>query len=274
MAYELTKEFSFHAAHSLTVLPKEHKCSHMHGHTYRVLFTVRGGLDPDLGWVVDFGVMAQEAARLHDILDHKLLNEIEGLEVPTSENLARFVFDKMKTALTGLVRVAVYETPTSLCTYSPYEDGVTVRIGPRRFSAVHMVLSEGFEEPLHGHDFQVILEFNCAYGQGLEAKSVAGAVLSEVLKQYHNKTLLPEFPDQSDISISDSEVEFSWKGRKLILKTEDVHILSNERHSTAEVIAKDIAAYIGFVLREDEGIELYGLKVFLQESHESWVTVV
>lgn len=273
MAYELTKEFSFHAAHSLTSLPKEHKCSHMHGHTYRVLFTVSGKLDPKLGWVVDFGVMAHEADKMHELLDHKVLNDVEGLGMPTSENLARFIFDNMKDKLKGLVRVSVYETPTSLCTYSPYEEGIRIRIGPRHFSAVHMVLSEEFEEPLHGHDFSLSLDFYCAYDQGMEAKALAEELLDEILETYHNKTILPGSPEEGELDVYKDRVEFSWKGRKLVLKPRDVKILEDQAHSTVEIIADDIALYLRTVLLQDKGFDMDRIEVFLQESPESWASV-
>ena len=273
MAYELTKEFSFHAAHSLTVLPQEHKCSHLHGHTYRVLFTVRGELDPDLGWVVDFGVMAGEAEKLHEMLDHKYLNEIEGIDVPTSENLARFVFDRMVKTLHGLVSVTVYETPTSSCTYSPYETGVKIKSGPRRFSAVHIVLSEAFEEPFHGHDFSLYLEFYCANEHGLQAKDRAEQLMDRIVALYNNKTILPENPAQGELYEGEGRTEFTWKGGKLVLKPKDVKILHNQAHSTAEAIARDIALNLKDDLQQHKEIDMNTIRVFLQESPDSWVSV-
>ena len=110
---EIFKDFSFDSAHFLPYVPEDHKCRRMHGHTYRVRIAVLGKLDPKLGWVMDFTQIKQAWKPLEKQLDHCVLNEIEGLENPTAEHLAVWIWQKLQTELPGLRRVEVYETPTS-----------------------------------------------------------------------------------------------------------------------------------------------------------------
>jgi 6-pyruvoyltetrahydropterin/6-carboxytetrahydropterin synthase len=114
---EIFREFSFEAAHRLPNLPPEHKCTRLHGHSYRVVVTVRGDVDPELGWVMDFGDIKKAWEPLDALLDHHYLNEVPGLENPTSENLAAWIWEILSPTLPGLVSVGVRETCTSGCTY-------------------------------------------------------------------------------------------------------------------------------------------------------------
>ena len=114
---EVFREFTFEAAHRLPCVPPGHKCARLHGHSFRVRLYVRGPLDPVLGWVMDFGEIKAAFQPLHDQLDHRYLNEVEGLENPTSEVLARWIWERMVSRLPGLSRVAVRETCTSGCVY-------------------------------------------------------------------------------------------------------------------------------------------------------------
>ncbi len=118
MRVELVKEFTFEAAHMLPHSPERHKCRRLHGHSYRLVITVEGEVDPKTGWFIDYGEI-QEAVQplLGWSLDHACLNEIEGLENPTSENLCKWIWNRVKDRLPGLKRVSVYETPTSGCHY-------------------------------------------------------------------------------------------------------------------------------------------------------------
>ena len=118
---EIFKEFSFEAAHRLPFVPEGHKCARLHGHSYRVELHVTGEVDPEAGWIVDFADIKAAYKPIHARLDHYYLNEIEGLENPTSENLARWIWDRIKPALPGLARVVVRETCTSGCIYSGSE---------------------------------------------------------------------------------------------------------------------------------------------------------
>lgn len=114
---ELFKEFVFEAAHRLPNVPANHKCSRLHGHSYRVELHVRGEVDPGTGMVMDFAAITAAFKPTLDRLDHYYLNEIAGLENPTSEHLARWIWCRVKPALPPLSHVVVRETCTSGCIY-------------------------------------------------------------------------------------------------------------------------------------------------------------
>lgn len=115
---ELFKEFSFDSAHRLPRVPEGHKCGRLHGHTFIVRLYVSGPVDETYGWVMDFADIKKAFKPLYEQLDHHYLNEIEGLENPTSENLARWIWRRLKPALPLLSKVMVFETPTSGCAYA------------------------------------------------------------------------------------------------------------------------------------------------------------
>ncbi len=119
---EIFKEFTIEAAHFLPNLPEGHKCRRLHGHSFRIGIHVRGPIDPHVGWVMDFAEIRGAFQPLFERLDHYCLNEVEGLENPTSENLARWVWREMKTRLPALSQVVVHETCTAGCVYRG-EDG-------------------------------------------------------------------------------------------------------------------------------------------------------
>ena len=114
---EIWKEFTFEAAHMLPNVPDGHKCKRLHGHSYRVRVCVSGDLDPKLGWVLDFADIRAACEPIRKELDHYYLNEIDGLENPTSEILARWIWKRLKPALPLLSKVEVAETCTSGCAY-------------------------------------------------------------------------------------------------------------------------------------------------------------
>ncbi len=114
---EIWKEFTFEAAHLLPNVPHDHKCKRLHGHSYRVRVYVEAELDPVLGWVIDFADIAAAFEPIRLRLDHYYLNEIEGLENPTSEVLARWIWERLRPTLPILSRVEVSETCTSGCVY-------------------------------------------------------------------------------------------------------------------------------------------------------------
>lgn len=114
---QVFKEFQIEAAHLLPNLPEDHKCRRLHGHSFRVLVKVEGKVDPHIGWVMDFADIGKAFRPLFDILDHRYLNEIEGLENPTSENLARWIWQRLKPNLPDLSSVQVRETCTTGCIY-------------------------------------------------------------------------------------------------------------------------------------------------------------
>jgi 6-pyruvoyltetrahydropterin/6-carboxytetrahydropterin synthase len=113
----LVKSFTFEAAHRLPRLPPEHKCFRLHGHSFQADVHVEGPIDPGLGWLVDYADIKAAFEPLYQVLDHNYLNEIEGLENPTSEVLAVWIWDRLKPALPGLARVVVHETCTARCEY-------------------------------------------------------------------------------------------------------------------------------------------------------------
>jgi 6-pyruvoyltetrahydropterin/6-carboxytetrahydropterin synthase len=114
---EIFKTFKFEAAHVLPNVPPGHQCGRMHGHSYEVTVRLEGPVDPRLGWVRDFGEVKAAFQPLHERLDHHLLNEIDGLENPTSENLARWLWRALAKSLPELSEIAVKETATAGCVY-------------------------------------------------------------------------------------------------------------------------------------------------------------
>ena len=114
---ELRRTFQVEAAHRLPNLPADHKCSRLHGHSFRITLRVRGEMDPTLGWVIDYADIKAAFAPLFETLDHHYLNEVAGLENPTSEHLAIWVWERLVGALPGLSAVEIAETCTSRCIY-------------------------------------------------------------------------------------------------------------------------------------------------------------
>ncbi|MBM3822525.1 MAG: 6-carboxytetrahydropterin synthase QueD [Verrucomicrobia bacterium] len=114
---ELRKTFQFEAAHRLPLLPSTHKCHRLHGHSFRVEVAVEGECDPRLGWVMDYADIKEAFRPLMAQLDHHYLNEVPGLENPTSENLARWIWERLKPGLPLLSEVLVAETCASRCVY-------------------------------------------------------------------------------------------------------------------------------------------------------------
>ena len=114
---EIFKVFHIEAAHRLPNLPETHKCSRLHGHSFRVEIHVAGEVDPAKGWVLDFADIKSAFKPLYEELDHHYLNEVEGLENPTSEHLARWIWQRLKPKLPLLAKVIVQETCTAGCVY-------------------------------------------------------------------------------------------------------------------------------------------------------------
>jgi len=119
---EIYKEFTFESAHLLPNLPPGHKCGRLHGHSWRCAVHVAGELDPHTGWIMDFADIKQAFRPLFEQLDHNYLNDIEGLENPTSEVLARWIWQRLKPDLPQLSRVVINETCTSGCVYQGEDD--------------------------------------------------------------------------------------------------------------------------------------------------------
>ena len=114
---EIFKEFTFEAAHRLPNVPDGHKCARLHGHSFRVEVHLAGPVDDHVGWVRDFGDISDAMRPVIDRLDHYYLNDIDGLENPTSEVLARWIWDQLCPHVAELSQVVVRETCTSGCVY-------------------------------------------------------------------------------------------------------------------------------------------------------------
>jgi 6-pyruvoyltetrahydropterin/6-carboxytetrahydropterin synthase len=117
MKVELRKTFQFEAAHKLPNVPPDHKCARLHGHSFRVEIVVAGECDPRLGWLMDYADISDAFRPLLDRLDHYYLNEIPGLENATSENLAKWIWDRLKPKVPLLTEIVVAETCLSRCIY-------------------------------------------------------------------------------------------------------------------------------------------------------------
>jgi 6-pyruvoyltetrahydropterin/6-carboxytetrahydropterin synthase len=120
---EIFKQFSIEAAHWLPNVPPGHKCARMHGHSFQIQVHVSGPVDPKLGWVMDFAEIKAAFALVEGEIDHRCLNEVEGLENPTSENLARWLWKRLLPCLPLLSKIVVQETCTSGCVYSGELEG-------------------------------------------------------------------------------------------------------------------------------------------------------
>ncbi len=114
---EIYKEFHFEAAHRLPNVPAGHKCARLHGHSFHVRLSVEGDAPEPAGWVMDFADLKTAFKPIYDQLDHYYLNDIPGLENPTSENIARWIWDRLKPVLPQLSAVEIRETCTSGCIY-------------------------------------------------------------------------------------------------------------------------------------------------------------
>ena len=119
---EIYKEFMFEAAHRLPNVAAGHKCGRLHGHSWKGVIYVAGDVDPEAGWIMDYAEIKRIFAPLYDQLDHRYLNDIAGLENPTSEVVAKWIWDKLKPDLPLLSQVVINETCTSGCIYRGEND--------------------------------------------------------------------------------------------------------------------------------------------------------
>lgn len=114
---QIYKEFNIEAAHRLPNVPEGHKCARLHGHSFLVTVAVEGPVGEQSGWIMDFSDIKAAFAPIYDQLDHHYLNDIEGLENPTSENLAIWIWQHLKPTLPLLSYITIKETCTSGCIY-------------------------------------------------------------------------------------------------------------------------------------------------------------
>ena len=117
MRTRITRRFDFHAAHSLSTFPEGHKCRRMHGHTFVAEVTLEGEVDPERGYLMDFGELKRHLAPLEADLDHANLNELPGLQHPTTELLAKYIYDRLKPSLPLLRSVRLHETAQNSAEY-------------------------------------------------------------------------------------------------------------------------------------------------------------
>lgn len=116
MNVRLVREYRFEAAHHLPEVPEGHKCERLHGHSFRVEIAVAGPVNDKTGWFIDYGKMDECWEPIHDALDHRYLNDVAGLENPTSEILARWLWCRLEGDL-PLHRITVHETCDARCEY-------------------------------------------------------------------------------------------------------------------------------------------------------------
>ncbi|MDH3584234.1 MAG: 6-carboxytetrahydropterin synthase QueD [Phycisphaerae bacterium] len=117
MKVHLTKSFRFEAAHWLPTFPEDHKCRRLHGHSFHVDVVVSGEVPEQRGYLVDYGEIKQAVEPVCDRLDHRCLNDIDGLENPTAEHIARWIWDQLQAGLPLLHCIRVHETCTTACEY-------------------------------------------------------------------------------------------------------------------------------------------------------------
>lgn len=117
MKVELTKEYRFEAAHRLPEVPPGHKCARLHGHSFKFEIHVTGPVDARTGWFIDYGVLDDAVNPLLHQLDHYYLNEVEGLSNPTSEVLAKWLYDGIRKSVPSLTAITLYETCDARCVY-------------------------------------------------------------------------------------------------------------------------------------------------------------
>jgi 6-pyruvoyltetrahydropterin/6-carboxytetrahydropterin synthase len=112
---EIRKSFTIEAAHRLPNVPSGHKCARLHGHSFVIEVGVGGPIDPEKGWIIDYADIKEAFQPLYEQLDHNYLNDVAGLENPTSENLALWLWERLKPGLNSLTSVIVHETCTTTC---------------------------------------------------------------------------------------------------------------------------------------------------------------
>ncbi len=111
------KQFTFDAAHYLPNVPETHKCRTLHGHTYHLTLFFEGEVSEDFGWIVDYSEITALVKPILNLVDHQYLNEVEGLENPTSELISVWLWNKIKPLIPQLKRIELKETPTSGAIY-------------------------------------------------------------------------------------------------------------------------------------------------------------
>ncbi len=121
MPTEISREYRFEAAHLLPNVPPDHKCARLHGHSFKVTVVVGGQVHPEQGWIVDFAEIDKAWSPIHQALDHRYLNDVDGLENPTSEILAQWIHERLSIAGAQVQSVIVHETCNATARFTPDE---------------------------------------------------------------------------------------------------------------------------------------------------------
>lgn len=114
---DVFRVFQVEAAHRLPNVPPGHKCARLHGHSFRIEVHVSGPVGAETGWVMDFADLSRAFQPVFEQLDHRYLNDIEGLDNPTSEHMARWIWRQLTPGLAGLKKIVVQETCNAGCVY-------------------------------------------------------------------------------------------------------------------------------------------------------------
>jgi 6-pyruvoyltetrahydropterin/6-carboxytetrahydropterin synthase len=251
MIAEITKEFTFEAAHNLPEVGPGHKCHRVHGHLFRVEVHVAGEVDPTMGWVLDFGDLAAAARRVVGDLDHRFLNDLPGLANPTSENLARYFYDRLAALVPGVAAVTVHESPSSRCTWRPTRPApapaeVTVSATGLAFSAAHfLLLNGGAREPIHGHDYRMTVAAGVSTGSGGAVEGLLVQAARRAVQDLEHKVLIAGRPVAGSLEVAGDRVRTTFPGGVLDLPAFDCAILDIPNTATEElagVVARRIAA--------------------------------
>lgn len=256
---EITKEFLFEAAHHLPPVGPDHKCFRLHGHLFRVEVTVAGEVDPAMGWVMDFGDLARVGREVVARLDHRVLNEVPEIGVPTSENIARYLYREIAARVAGVAAVTVHESPSSRCTFrpgaspgpsgSPEPDLVRVDAAGGDevvVSAAHfLLLPPDGREPIHGHDYRAGVSARVPPGRSDEAGRVLAACLARAVADLDHRLLLPERPVIGTLARRGDSVTLELPRERLTLPARDCAVLpcgNTATEAIAQVIADRLAA--------------------------------
>lgn len=113
----LKQHFQIESARFLPFLPSTHPCARMHGHSFKIILSIKGDIDPQLGWVMDYNEIQSRVNPVLQLIDHQELNKVPGLENPTTEILTRWIYERLLGVLPGLVCVSVCETASTECHY-------------------------------------------------------------------------------------------------------------------------------------------------------------
>ncbi len=245
MTTEITKEFTFEAAHLLPSVGPDHKCSRTHGHLFRVEVTVAGQVDPVMGWVMDFADLAGAAREVVSGLDHRFLNDLPGLANPTSENLARYLFDRLSERVPGITAVTVHESPSSRCTYRPGSraapTAIQLGVSGLSFSSAHLlVLPNGVREPLHGHDYRMSVAAWVSPDGPADADDTLRRCATYAIADLDHRVLIATRPAVGHVEVGDDVVRLVLPGETVTLPRRDCTLI--EAASTATEILAELVA--------------------------------